>query len=346
MPTPAPAPVATVATAAHLPAGAPAENARPRSAYLAILFGVFIFVFASPLVRVTLDAGLPPMVIAAGRPLLAWLILSVILLRRPSEWASLRQLSRRQLALAALGGTLLGLYFMMMTLSLRATDVLITQAVINTGPLWIALLEVSVLREHLRRGVWIGLCISVSGGVVVAAASIGQVGGSAGIPSLPGVGFALLSTLGFAGYMIVGRGLRRVVPLVSYLWLVMGFATLSSSLMLWVSGTPLFGHSSAAFFWLVVMTLLTQLVGHGIVNYCIVYFPATLLAMIGPVISVGSAVVAFLLFAEMPTGAETLGSLILMSGVLYVILSEARAGRASRAKREPAVAPTALPGSR
>ena len=51
----------------------------------------------------------------------------------------------------------------------------------------------------------------------------------------------------------------------------------------------------------------------------------TLLAMIGPVVSVGSAVVAFALFAELPTGSETLGSLILVAGVLYVIVSEARA---------------------
>ena len=243
---------------------------------------------------------------------------------------------------------LLGLYFGMMSLALQATDVFVTQAIINTGPLWIALMEVSILRERLRRGVWVGLCISVSGGLVVAAASIGQVGGSAGAPSLPGVGFALLSTLGFAVYMIVGRGLRREVPLLSYLWLVMGFAALSSTLVMVGSGTAFFGHPQNAYLWLVLMTLLTQLVGHGIVNYCIVYFPATLLAMVGPVVSVGSAVIAYFLFAELPTNIETLGSLILVSGVLYVILSEARASR-TKAKPSGADAPTApvtLPGSR
>ena len=94
------------------------------------------------------------------------------------------------------------------------------------------------------------------------------------------------------------------------------------------------------------MTLLTQLVGHGIVNYCIVYFPATLLAMMGPIVSVGSAVVAFALFAELPTSGESLGSLVLVAGVLYVVISEARASRsrarASRARSDP----LALPGAR
>ena len=343
---PAPAPVSTVIAATRQQPTAPTEGARPRSAYLAILFGIVIFIFASPLVRITLDAGLPPMAVAAGRPTLALVILSVILLRRPVERAALRQLNRRQLALSALGGVLLGLYFAMLSLALRATDVFVTQAIINTGPLWIALMEVSILREHLRQGVWIGLCISVSGGLVVAAASIGQVGGSAGVSSLPGVGFALLSTLGFAVYMIVSRSLRRTIPLLTYLWLVMGFASLSSTLALLASGTSFFGHSHSAYFWLVVMTLLDQLVGHGIVNYCIVYFPATLLAMMGPVITVGSAVVAYFLFAELPTGGESLGSFILVAGVLYVVISETRA---IRSKSKPPAAPTApvtLPGSR
>ncbi len=343
---PAPAPVSTVIAPAHPQPTAPSESARPRLAYISLGIGIVIFVFASPLVRITLDAGLPPMAIAAGRPTLALVILSVILLRRPAERAALRQLSRRQLALGALGGVLLGLYFAMMSLALRATDVLVTQAIINTGPLWIALLEVSILRERLRQGVWIGLCISVSGGLVVAAASIGQVGGSAGVSSLPGVGFALLSTLGFAVYMIVGRSLRKTVPLLTYLWLVMGFAALSSTLALLASGSSFFGHSHSAYFWLAVMTLLIQLVGHGIITYCIVYFPATLLAMMGPIISVGSAVVAYFLFAELPTGSETLGSLILVAGVLYVIVSEARANR-SKAQEPPTPAsPVTLPGSR
>ena len=346
MPAPAPEPVSTVIAAQHEPAVAPAGAARPRSAYLAILFGLCIFIFASPLVRLTLDAGLPPRAVAAGRPTLALVILSIILLRRPVERAALRQLNRKQLALAALGGVLLGLYFTMMSFALRATDVFVTQAIINTGPLWIALLEVSILREHLRRGVWVGLCISVSGGLVVAAASIGQVGGSAGVPSLPGVGFALLSTLGFAVYMIVSRSLRRTIPLLSYLWLVMGFAALSSTLVLLASGVSFFGHPQSAYLWLVAMTLLTQVVGHGIVNYCIVFFPATLLSMVGPVVSVGSAVVAYFLFTELPTGSESLGSLILVTGVLYVVISEARAGRARAKPASAPIAPVTLPGSR
>ena len=343
---PAPAPVSTVIASTRGQPAAPAGAARPRSAYMAIAIGICIFVFASPLVRITLDAGLPPLAVAAGRPTLALVILSAILLRRPAERAALRQLNRRQLALGALGGVLLGLYFTMMSLALRATDVFVTQAIINTGPLWIALMEVSILREHLRQGVWIGLCISVTGGLVIAAASIGQVGGSAGVPSLPGVGFALLSTLGFAVYMIISRSLRKTVPLLSYLWLVMGFAALSSTLVLLASGTSFFGHSHSAYFWLVVMTLLTQLVGHGIVNYCIVYFPATLLAMMGPIVTVGSAVVAFALFAELPTGSETLGSVILVAGVLYVVISEARAGRHKSQEVTAPASPVTLPGSR
>ena len=231
-----PAPVSTVIAPAPPTSAAPAGSGRPRSAYSALAIGIFIFVFASPLVRITLDAGMPPMAVAASRPLLALAILSVILLRRPADLAALRRLNRRQLALAALGGVLLGLYFGMMSLALQATDVMVTQAVINTGPLWIALLEVGILRERLRQGVWVGLCISVSGGLLVAAASMGEVGGSAGIPSLPGVGFALLSTLGFAGYMIVSRSLRRTVPLLSYLWLVMGFAAISSTVVTLASG--------------------------------------------------------------------------------------------------------------
>ena len=152
MPAPAPTPVSTVIAPTLEQPAAPAAAVRPRSAYLAILFGLCIFVFASPLVRLTLDAGLPPMAVAAGRPTLALAILSVILLRRPDALAALRQLNRRQLALSALGGVLLGLYFAMLSLALRATDVFVTQAIINTGPLWIALMEVSILREHSAAG--------------------------------------------------------------------------------------------------------------------------------------------------------------------------------------------------
>jgi drug/metabolite transporter (DMT)-like permease len=58
-----------------------------------------------------------------------------------------------------------------------------------------------------------------------------------------------------------------------------------------------------------------QLIGHSTYNWVLGYIPATLVAIITLVEPIGSAILAFLILREVPTGGVLLGGLLILVGI-------------------------------
>lgn len=293
--------------------------APPGRVYLVLLAGLMAVSLGAIFARLAQDAGLPSLLIAAGRLTISALLLTPFVLIR--HRAPLRELGRRDLTLAAGAGLFLALHFATWIASLEYTSVLISVVLVSTGPLWVALLEVVFLHARLNRLIVVGLGVAFAGGLGIAAAGSGGTEGSN--PALGAV-LSLIGAITFACYLVTGRKLRGKLPLWPYVWLVYSCAAIFLIALVLVTGTLVTGFPPEGYFWVLLMALFPQLIGHTSFNFALRYLPATYVGIAGQLEPIGSGLVAMIAFGEVPTLGQLAGSALIVTGVLLATLGLSR----------------------
>ena len=304
-----------------------ATTSKPVTAYLVVVIAIVTTSSAAILIRFALLEDMPPVMIVAARLLIATAVLTPIALRRYKS--TITALSRSELLLITISGICLALHFTAWVSSLQHTTVLVSVVVVSTGPIWVAILEVAFLRIRLSRLVILGLLVALIGGALIGI----PLGNSANDlvaatnpdnATLTGALLALLGALTVSVYMLIGRKLRATLPVVPYVWLVYGIASLCMIMAVALTATPVLGYSNEGYLILLAMGLVPQLIGHSSLNYLLERFPAALVSMFSQLEPIGSALMALLLFRELPPIQQIIGSMIIIIGVLLASLGEIR----------------------
>ena len=290
--------------------------------YLVLIIALAAATFAAVFIKLAQEAGMPSPLIAAGRLTLAALVLTPFILRNYQH--ELQRLTRRDILFSLFAGFWLSVHFLTMVYALESASVMIVQVIINTGPLWVGLLEVTFLKEKLSREVWFGLLLTIIGGGVIALASSAGSAGAGGEDALIGNALALAGAIASSIYITIGRSVRGKVSLFPYIWIVFSCGALVAMTFVLLTGTPLTGHPPRAYFWLIMVTLIPQLVGHSGFNYALGYFSATIVSLTTQTLSVTAAIAAFFIFAEVPGLTDLIGSGIIVSGVILAIIGKQR----------------------
>lgn len=298
----------------------------PIKAYVAIFLAVATISAAAILIRLALREDMPPTLIAGARLLIATVVLTPITLSRYVRHIS--NLSRTELLLASISGLFLAIHFIAWVSSLQYTTVLVSVVIVSTLPIWVAILEVIFLKIRLSQLVVIGLVIALAGGLLIGI-PLGEAGTAETIEAtaerdttLIGATLSWIGAIAVSVYMLIGRKLRAKLPVIPYLWLVYGIATLVMLVVILVTATPIIGFSTEGYLVLLAMGLIPQLIGHSSLNYVLEYFPATLVSMFAQLEPIGSAILAFIIFSELPPPQQIFGSAIIIFGVLVASRGE------------------------
>lgn len=298
------------------------RSALPANLIFVIIIGIFAISSSSVFIRYAQGEGVPSLLIGAARLTIAAILLTPFVLHRYR--AHLQRLTLLDWLLALTSGLFLALHFATWVSSLEYTTVLISTVVVTTSPIWVALLEFVFLRTRLSRPVALGLAIAITGGLV-----IGFSGGTdidtAGNNHLLGGALSLAGAVSVAIYFVVGRKLRAKMPVIPYIWLVYGCAGMLMLMVVGMNNIPLVGYNTPAYVWLLAVAVLPQLIGHSSLNYAIGYLPATVVSIITQTEPIGSAILALLLFSEIPTVVQLLGSAIILGGVTLATVAPQRA---------------------
>lgn len=307
----------------------PSSYARttPIKAYLVIVIAIVATSSAAILIRLALDENMPPLLIACARLLIATVALTPIALRRHKE--RLARLSRNEAKLIALAGICLALHFTAWVTSLKYTTVLVSVVIVSTGPIWVAILEVFFLHIRLSRAVVIGLLVALTGGVIIGIPLNGALSAPLATEdfnaTVIGALLALVGALTVSVYLLIGRKLRATLPVIPYVWLVYGVASIGALIVIGITSTPVTGFRAQGYIVLLAMGLAPQLLGHSSLNYLLEYFPAAMVSMFSQLEPIGSAILAVILFRELPPGKQILGSAIIIIGVVLASRGEIRA---------------------
>jgi drug/metabolite transporter (DMT)-like permease len=301
---------------------APIVLTRPQTqwhAYAAVAVALTVLSFAPIWARFAQQEQVPSLAITFSRMALSALILTPLVIHRYS--AQIRRLQRSDLLFAALAGLWFALSFTLFFLALENTTVIMNEVLGNSSPIWVAGLEVVFLKARLKRRVWLGIVIALTGGIVIALAGTGDVGVGRN-PVVGGI-FSICGAITYANYLIIGRKVRMKVAFIPYVWLVYGFAAVVTAIGVFVTRTPLTGYSPTGYFWILVMVLIPQLIGHSAYNYALGYLSATLISVTGQMSIVTSGLLGFLVFGEVPSKMQIPGSIAIVIGVLLVSLGQA-----------------------
>jgi len=174
------------------------------------------------------------------------------------------------------------------------------------------------LAAAFTRYVWIGLFLTLVGSTMVAIGGAGAI--EAGSNPVLGATLALVGSVSIGPYLLIGRRFRHHLPALAYSWLVFSSAALMTTLFIFITQTPVLGYSIVAYFWIIIIAFVSQFLGHIPMNMSLHYFPATYVSIILQISVVVSAALAFVIFNEVPSLLQVVGSIAIMVGVGFVSL--------------------------
>ena len=297
---------------------------QPRATQLWILVALSTvsWSFGPICIRFALQHDVPPALISSGRMIVGALFFT------PYVWvkyaADIRLMPARSRWLAIFAGAMFGFNITLNAASLEHISVIIGQALIATIPIWVAIQEVAILKVKLKRSVWLGVFVALLGAILISWATSGEApplpGGN---PSL-GILMALISACSASLYIIIGRKVRGSVSFVPYIWLVYTSGAVTTLLIIALSRTPVLGYEWQGYFWVLLLAVLAQIIGHGVLNYVLRYLSPTTLTVTAQTVPALSVLWALLILSETPTTTQVGGSIVLIIGVGIVLRAQHR----------------------
>lgn len=263
--------------------------------------------FGSIFVRL---AAAPALAIALWRMTLASaVVVPVAALAGPRQGAPFG----RAALLAAGAGTLLALHFAAWISSLEHTTVAISVLLVNTSPVWVALLGWATLGLRPTRRTWFAIGLAISGGAVIAAGGTGDPG------ALLGYGLAVVGAVAMAGYLLLAREAQRDLPYLRYVAVAFGTAATALWIAVLASGTTWYGFSAPTWYALAAMALVSQLIGHGGYNWSLRHLQPGFVSVTltgEPVLAAG---LAWWLLGEPLTGRILIGGALVLGAIVVAV---------------------------
>jgi drug/metabolite transporter (DMT)-like permease len=222
-----------------------------------------------------------------------------------------------------LAGAFLALHFALWVTSLTMTSVLSSLVFVTMNPLFVAILDLVLLRGRTSPLLWVAVAIATAGGLVIGI----QSGTTANVGNLLALGGSLAVSL----YLIVGRRVSGTMDPVSYNVGVFGWAALLTGVVCVVTRRPLLPLSGTAFLWLAVTAILSQTIGHGLINASLKVFQPQFVALMILWEPILGGLLAYLVLGEKPQAVELVGGAVILAGIALAIVAEGRAVKMSGA---------------
>tara|TARA_B100001105_G_scaffold37558_1_gene26746 strand:+ start:323 stop:1216 length:894 start_codon:yes stop_codon:yes gene_type:complete len=285
-----------------------------RLPYLALIVGMFAISTSAILIRWTSDET-EPLVIGSYRQTFATLLFVPFLIKDKAQ--ELSSLPRARITEMVVIGILLGAHFGFFISSVKATSVAASVLLGTCHIVYVAIIGWILFGEGLTRKGIIGTCLALSGIVILFWGDLVQDPGN-----FDGNVLAFISGILAGFYYLGGRKLRKEISLPTYALVVY----LSSAITMWivviVQDLEYLNIPNSDFQLFFLMALVPTLLGHTMQNWALAFLPAYVVSITLLTEPVGSGILAWHFFEEVPSIGVFIGGLIVLFGVCMVALSE------------------------
>ncbi|GAB1420025.1 hypothetical protein MASR2M15_01000 [Anaerolineales bacterium] len=288
-------------------------------ALVALVISVIAFSFTPILAKLADQSGVNATLISGARLFFTSLILTpLVVLKYRHE---IKAVIRRQSEGAIISGIAISWNLVLVVLALGSINIMINQVIIAMNPLWLAVLEMLLFKEHFAKPVWIGLTLALSGTIYMSIIAANQV--NMGSQPTLGILLSIMASAIFLVYLLAGRSIRKSVSLVPYLWITYLAGGINGMIIAVISGQNIVNHSLESWVYVWLLVIIGTLIGHGSLNFALGYLPATLVSVASQAVVITSGLVAFWVFQEVPTSGQVIAGIVILIGVSIALLSQA-----------------------
>ena len=293
--------------------------------FIILFLGVINISAASIFIRLAQKEA-SSFVIAAARMIISTIpLIPIVILKHLPE---IRKISKKDLFLSLLSGLFLAIHFASWITSLEYTTIASSVVIVCTTPIWVTLFGAIIYREKVGKAILIGIILTMLGGIIVALSencsaallnpicnfNISQMGGNRVLGNI----LALIGALMAAGYLIIGKAVRKQVSLVPYAFIVYSTSAVFLSLLVIFTKTEVKLYQPLTYLWLIFLAIFPQLIGHSLFNWALKYISATYVSIAQMGEPVGSTILAIIIFREIPSSLKVVGALIILTGIFVV----------------------------
>lgn len=280
--------------------------------FLVLALGVMAVSTGATIIRL---AEAPAIVVSAYRVGFASLLLIPTACCFAKE--EIKSLTLRELKVAIASGAFLSLHFATWISSLDYTTVASSVVLVNTNPVWVALLTPFLSNDRLNKMSILGVILSLAGSIIISAGDF-ALGGEA----LYGDLLALAGSWCAALYLLLGRQLRQKISLLTYITICYTTAAILLFVVAICLGYPLIGYPSKTWMCLWGLALFPQIIGHSSYNWSLKYFSAgfVAIALLGePVVS---PILAYFVLGESIMPITIFGGFFVLAGIVIAAIGE------------------------
>ena len=288
------------------------ENDNKRLAYFALIIGIFAISTSAILIR---WSSSDPLVIGSYRQTFATFLFLPFLLK--DKFQEILNLSSREIFELLIIGILLGAHFGFWISSVKATSVAASVLLGTCHIVYVSIIGWIVFGEKLNNRGIIGTVIALAGIIILFWGDLVEDPGN-----FRGNFLAFISGILAGLYYLGGRKHRKNISLPTYAFIVY----FSSAVVMWfvvlTQGLEYRSIPNSEFQLFFLMALVPTLLGHTMQNWALAFLPAYVISITLLAEPIGSGLLAWYIFSEVPSLGVLVGGLIVLVGVYVVALSE------------------------
>ena len=254
----------------------------------------------------------PSAVTAAWRLLWTVLLMTPVVLGKGTVRNELFHISRKTLLLSGISGVFLAVHFVLWFESLQHTSVASSTTIVCTEVIWVSLGYCLFLKGKLSGRALAAIAVTFIGSTVIASSDSSQGGAQ-----LYGDILALLAAIAVASYTLIGRIVRKDTSTTVYTYLVYGACAGVLLLLCCLMGESLTGYGVGAVIVGFLLAVFSTLLGHSIFSWCLKYFSPSFVSASKLCEPVAAAVLAGILFGEVPGILQVVGGVLIIAGVYF-----------------------------
>tara|TARA_B110000438_G_scaffold278173_1_gene301467 strand:- start:21644 stop:22534 length:891 start_codon:yes stop_codon:yes gene_type:complete len=287
------------------------DNDRKR-AYFALIIGIFAISTSAILIR---WSSSDPLVIGSYRQTFAtFLFLPFLIKDKFKEITSLKIGEVMELVLI---GLLLGAHFGFWISSVKATSVAASVLLGTCHIVYVSIIGWLIFGESLNSKGIFGTLVALSGIIILFWGDLIEDPGN-----FRGNILAFISGILAGLYYLGGRKHRKKISLPTYAFIVYLSSAISMWIIVLVQDLEYQQISNSEFKLFFLMALVPTLLGHTMQNWALAFLPAYIISITLLVEPIGSGLLAWLIFNEIPSLGVLIGGIIVLCGVYVVALSE------------------------
>jgi drug/metabolite transporter (DMT)-like permease len=283
-----------------------------RLPYLALAIGMIAISTSAILIRFS---NSDPLVIGSYRQSFATLLFVPFLFKdRANE---LLTIPRSKIIEMAIAGILLGGHFGFFISSVKATSIAASVLLGTCHVVYVAIIGWLILGERLNQRAIYGTIIALFGIIVLFWGDLVEDPGN-----FRGNILAFISGILAGLYYLGGRRLRKEISLPMYALVVYFFSALTMWSVVIVQDLQYQSLPVVEIQLFILMALIPTLLGHTTQNWALAYLPAYVVSISLLAEPVGSGILAWFVFDELPSLGVFIGGLTVLVGVYVAATSE------------------------